>query len=287
MIIAPVGAYWNRVRTGIKMMISGHCKLKKTHVQVCLVVGSNWAKTDPNYLEEIVKPLQQEFDSGLWATEFPTFACETLDVNPENQDEDTIWLLEKLLSFFKSHERGEAFVDLTSAPREWVYSAFYVSSFFSKLQFYFVKSGQTKSPSQYSSDEKKDEGKVTEYVLSGALMPPLSCWLRPEEPSQEGKRGKAKDNCQYKILKIIYEIASEGKDLSLLQEVSVPIDDVIKRAKESIPRYKEKAPSDVEKAISRFLTDIDRFHIFRREVGCIVASRKAIVVMLQLFKAEP
>jgi len=278
LIVAPVGAYWKRVQNGIRMIISAHCRPRKTDVYLFLVVDSKWAQGDPKYIEECVQPLQKEYGGDPWASEFPKYNCETVYLDPENKDENTLWLLDKLLSFFKKGPNRRAFVDLTSAPREWVYSAFHISNFFSDVDFYFVKSGRKKFPSEYSHEEKTDEGMFPEYVLRGSLTPPLFRWLRPRD--EEGK-----ENIQHKLFKLIYQIASEKKAKILdLPELTISIKELAERAKDQISYYKTMPLEDAEKSISRYLTDIDRLDLFKRvSKTTIVANRKVIVIMQALF----
>jgi len=281
LIIAPVGAYWKRVLSGIKMVIGKHCQRGKTELHIFLVIDSKW--DDPKYTEECVQPLKKEYSEDPWVSEFPKYKCETVTLDVENENDNTAWLLEKLLSFLKKGPKRKAFIDLTSAPREWLFSSFYVSNFFSNVEFYFVKSKRKKSPSEYSDEAKTDEGLPPDYVLKGELKPPLSWWL---EPRGRKRRRKPEENVQYKVFRLMCEIASEKKaKLSELPELTIDEEELAKRAKAQIPYYKKYDVEGVLRSISRHLTDVDRFELFRR-VGKrgIAVNRRAIALMQVLFR---
>lgn len=258
------------------MIISRSCP-PNTEVHVCLVVGKKWVDHDPKYVPKCVKPLEQAFAKETWESEFPNYDCQIEYLDPEDKEQNTLWLLERLLSFFKEGPNRRAFVDLTSAPREWVYSAFDVSSFFSNLKFYYVKSARTKLPSQYDVPEKMDQGTVLDYPVSGSLEPPLSRWLRPyEEDAKE-------ESVQYQILKLMYEMALEQKkDLSDLQELTIDGLRLAERARSDLPYYEGTPLEDVQKGMTRYMRDIDRFEIFKRRKPIIV-GRRGIVLMRGLF----
>jgi hypothetical protein len=275
MIIAPVGAYLKRVQYGIKSVISQNCQ-RKTEVLLYLVVGNKWVKDDPKYLEECVQPLEADFAKDQWSSEFPNYRCEVVRLDPEDQDQDTLWLIGTLLSFLREGKNRAAFVDLTSAPREWVYSAFYVSSFFSDVYFYFVKSKRSKSPSQYSIEERTDEGTVIEYPITALLVPPLSRWLRPREEDAK------EENIPYKIFRLIHDIAAKESSLDS-EEITIAEDLLVEQAKR-LDYYKGKSSEDVKKGVSRYLTDIERFGVFKRTAGLIVLNRKGIALMRGLFE---
>jgi len=274
-----VGAYYRRVLSGIKMVVSANCRPARTEVDLRLVVDSKWAKDDPRFVKECVEPLKNMFSADVWALEFPNYRLETVYLDLENEDENTLWLLNNLLSFFKKGPNRRAFVDLTSAPRDWLYSAFYVSNFFSDTVFYYVKPARSKSPAEYSLQEMTDEGTVSKYPIRAQLTPPLSRWLRPREENSK------ENNIQYEIFRLIYQIASENLDISKSQEIEISLEQLAQRAK-TLPYYRGKPLEDVWKGMSRYFTDIDRFGLFKRFGKMIVTNRKGIVLMRSLFEPK-
>jgi len=249
-------------------------------VQICLVVDIEWSRTDRKYMAENVQPLQVEYAPDLWASVFASYTCETINLNLENQSEITCWLLKKLASFFRRGSNRRAFVDLTSAPREWDFSAFYVSNFFTDVEFYFVKAKREKTPSDYTIEERNDEGMLPEFVITSELRPPLANWLRPHKMLS----GNRLENVQYEIFKLMYEIASRKKDLSTLRKITIDETELAAIGREKLHSYKNMEESDVLKSISKFITDIDRFKLFKRVRRKIEIYTTAIALMQALFE---
>jgi len=251
-------------------------------VYIHLIVDTRWEDVTA-YTEECVNPLEKEFAENLWAPEFAKYSCDTVPLDVEDENENTVWLLETILFFLKKGPNRKAFVDLTSAPREWLFSCFYVRNFFNDVQFYFVKSQRKKSPGDYKLEAKVDPGRIPpQYVLTGELTPPLSWWLTP----LGRKRRKPEENIQYKIFKLMYEIAKEKeKKLSRdLSELDIDKKELAMRARARIPHYRDMDVDIILSTISRHLSDIGHFKLFKRVTKkTITLDRSAIVVMLGLF----
>jgi hypothetical protein len=235
-IIAPVGAYVGRVKHGIDWALGrADVTSKKTKVVIVFVAARGWL-SQKDYVSAL-DGLRKNFDDSAYEEQFKEFAVKGEEIDIDDRDSCLTWLLRTLNDFLPNNENSGAYVDLTSAPKEWLFASYYVAEFFDRVNFYYVKSRQQKSFIDFVQ-ESIDEGAVPIPIILTAPDSRLSSWIR-------------RDSENWQLFKNISEQASK-----LAAEQQRPI------LKVEVPLKKLTSDSDVLKGISKRLTEIERYRLF-------------------------
>lgn len=250
LIIAPVGAYVGRVKKGIEGAMARGCG-EKTSVHVVLVLGSRWAK-DSTYLD-LTQPLITTFENKQYQDVYPRYSCkvETLDI--EDEDSCTIFLVQRLASLFSGrYGDSAAYVDLTSAPKEWVLACISVANFFDFLYLYYVKPKNPKVFSDYKN-EIDDEGLPFELVKQGFQARELSDWLT---------RGTERWRLFHLLCQITVNTSAERK--KPLNESVIEVSRVVAEAPRFIKRWAKKGEGGKRRGLGKYLNAIEKHRLFIR-----------------------
>jgi len=253
---------------------------KQTKVKVVLIAGQDWIERNQSYKANFVDKLRDYVLQTWKQTGEYDVVCEDA-VIPLNEEEYlTGWLLKNLCAFFQtSRGQAKAFIDLTSAPKEWLFAAINVSNVFSSVELYYVKPMSERTPSDYGEEDIKDEGYPRlQTVRTGGVRKPLLPWTKPTN-----EKGEA--NPQYLLFQTIFSLAQsiaheKGLDpLEQLHEVWVPIEE-----NSGLNEYKNRLPSKLlkqfvddaalKKSVSKHLTAVDMFKLF-------VVKRKSVKMTLR------
>jgi len=289
LVIAPVGIYLERVRTGIDIVLGSQTKVGVTKVQVVLTAEESWLKADESYKAEFIDYLKDKILETWKKGEGLDIACDCVALPMEDEEFLTGWLLKELYLYFKNFpNEAEAFIDLTSAPKEWQFAAINALNFFPKVELYYVKSAGRKQPRQYDEAERKDPGHPRlEVVRTGAVRQPLPRWIQP-------RNEKGEPNVQYRLFETIFALAEsiaadKGLDPSSeLDKVWVPIEE-----EQGLVEYKRHLPeklkskyldnSALKKSISKCLTDVQFFGLFEVKGSSVRMTLRAAVLGQVLF----
>jgi len=286
LIVAPVGAYRARVRTGLDIVTANNAERERSKVRVILVENAAWAQLDPSYKEKFEGPLKEHILSTWKEQEF-NIECETVMLPLENEEYLDGWLLHTISNFFKDNPKdSRVFVDLTSGPKEWQFAAINVSDFFEDLTLYYVKPVINTKPSDFAQEEVDDPGHPkVEIVRTGRSI--LRRWTEPTDES-------GRPNLQFLLFKTIFELAGEkvphstGDLAGELSEIPVPIEDVtfLKHYREQLPvqlRSKFRYDPHLKKSISKLLTSVDLFRLFEKKGHCVRMTPRGAMLALSLF----
>jgi len=296
LVIAPTGIYTGRVRRGIDLVLGSETKATETKVRVILVSGQSWIQSDPSYKTEFVDKLK-DYTLQTWKqTAGLDIVCEDVALPISNEEHLTGWLLKELSAFFKtSRGEAEAFIDLTSASKEWLLAAMNVFNFFPKVELYYVKPMRERRPSDYYKSDRseiEDEGHPKlETVRIGYAREPLPHWTTPKDE-------KGKMNIQYLLFQTIFRLAQSiaakrGIDsLEELDKVWVPIEEDygLTEYRRSLPknlRGKFLDDSTLRKSISKHLTAVESFRLFEVKGKSIRMTIRAMKLGQTLFLGKP
>ncbi len=293
LLIAPIGVYLGRVRTGIDLVLAGQTKAKTTKVRVILAAGENWInEVDPSgksYKREFVDTLK-DYVLRTWRDEAQVdIVCDSVVLPWEDEEYLAGWLLKVLSDFFgSSRAQAEAFIDLTSAPKEWQLATIDVSNFFANMELYYVKPKMKKGPFQYAYEEVEDKGHPRlETVRTSVPRQPLPQWLNVKDDNEE-------PNVQYILYKTIFELAknqvtSEQQDSAdELAKVWVPLEqeaylnEYRKRLRETLGSTDRDA-THLKKSISKYLTSVEPFRLFEVRGKSVRMTLRAAMVGQSLF----
>jgi len=292
LVIAPTGIYLGRVKTGIDTLLASETKAKETEARVILVAGENWTERDPSYKAKFVDSLK-DYILKTWKQETGLNIICTEEVLPMNEEHATGWLLKELYDFFKTckeTEEAEAFIDLTSAPKEWLFAAINILNFFPSVELYYVKPTGERQPKDYTDQrEIEDEGHPKpETVRIGHARQPLPRWITPKDE-------KGKPNVHYCLFETIFELArsiaaEKGLDPSKeLDKVYVPIEE-----KKGLDELRKRFPKDIQKrfsddsalrkSVSKHLTAVEPFKLFEVKGRWVRMTLSATMLGQALFR---
>jgi len=290
LIIAPIGIYLKRVKRGIDNVLFRQTALGETKVRVILVAGQDWIQTDLSYKTEFVDKLK-DYVLSIWKQEAGLdVVCDVTVLPMDDEEYLTGWLLKELSLLFKTSgiEAG-AFVDLTSAPREWLFAAINVLNFFPNVELYYVKPMYRKSPKDYTESEIHDEGHPKlEVVRTSYGRQALRQWTEPKD-----HRGMP--NLQYLLFRTIFRFAQKiakekALDPSRLDEVWVPIKEQrgLEEYRSSIAKSfrRNSSFSDdsrLRKSISKHLTIVEAFGLFEVKGKSVRITLRAVMLGQTLF----
>jgi len=177
-IIAPVGAYFGRVRKGIEWAL-GSGDPGSTEYRVVLVVPETWMREE-EYATQIER-FKGDFSDNLQLREQCKGLTAALEkINMEDETSCTVLLLNTLFSFLHKRKDSAAYVDMTSAPKEWIFACHYVAEFFERdnLAFYHVKPSNRKMPKDFKDlKETQDPGLIPEKVILSGPDVTLKDWV--------------------------------------------------------------------------------------------------------------
>jgi len=296
LIVAPTGIYTGRVRRGIDLVLANQAD-KKTKVRVILIAGHDWIQSDSSYKANYVDKLTDYVLTTWKQEEGLDIVCDDMELPMENEEYLTGWLLAELSLFYKtSRGEAEAFIDLTSAPKEWLFAAINVLNFFPKLELYYVKPKFKKLPKQYRKSERMDEGSPRlETVRSGEARPPLPQWISPQNE-------KGELNVHYFLFKTIFELAQSiaaNKGLNFpngLSQVWVPIEEESglqeyrqRLDKKRLPReFQETIDDDsrLMRSIGKHLDAVEPFRLFEHKRHSVRMTFRATMLGQVLFQEE-
>jgi len=285
-VIAPVGAYKGRVLTGIDLVL-GSQAAATTRADVVLVVSNEWAQ-DPAYRKNLVDSVQQRV-IDTWKREAGLdIRCKQVTLPIENEDHVAGWLLKELTLFFKTFKGdAEAFVDLTSGPKEWHFAALNISDFFSNLELYYVRPSRRLQYEEYSPQQIEDRGLPRlEIVRGGHVQEPLPKWV-----ASKGAGGTR--NPQYLLYETIFQhakrlVADKGSTaIDQLSSVLIPIKgaflDEYRRVLEQkrMPKFRDDAA--LMKSISKQFNAIMHLGLFERHGNSIRMTFRGAMLGQALF----
>jgi len=296
LVIAPVGIYVGRVRKGIDLVLGSQTKAKETKVKVILVSGQNWIQSDQSYKAQFVDKVK-DYVLGTWKrTGELDIVCDDVILPIDEEEYLTGWLLKELSAFFKaSPGEAEAFIDLTSAPKEWQLATINVLNFFPRIELYYVKPKYERQPKDYDKTEIEDEGHPKlQTVRTGEARQPLPYWTEPTTDKREL-------NIQYLLFETIFRLAQsiaveKGLDpLKELHKVWVPIEErrgideykhCLEKCKHRLPREFHGTLSDdsrLKKSVSKCLTAVDIFRLFEVKGKSVRMTLRAAMLGQTLF----
>jgi len=178
----------------------------------------------------------------------------------------------------KKTKNSLACIDLTSAPREWLFVAMDISPFFDNVEFYDVAPTRRSVPADFSLAERTDAGTLVRIVQGGRLSPPLRYWLQPND--EQGY-----PNEHYILFQAIWELTEEKKRSPQFGEIierfrtrfvevcdKSLINSRIRKPTGArhtgpslgtrIERFARMGTSDLMRKISRYLTDVQQYGLF-------------------------
>jgi hypothetical protein len=296
LLIAPTGVYYGRVKRGIDTILASETQADRTRVRVVLIVGQEWLRTEPGYAAKFVDPLRDHIVK-TWRDELGLdIICDQVDLPMEKEENLTGYLLKELFNFFevcrtKQEEEAEAYIDLTSAPKEWQFAAISVSNFFPNLELYYVKPEHGKSTVEYRPEEVSDQGlPKVETVRAGEPRPPLPRWMEPRD-------ARGSPNLHHALFQTIFELAREKaadpSKVQALSDVLVPIEQ-----EPGLREYRKRFPADLDgetrsklqvdealqRHISRLLTDVSPYRLFDRRAKSVKMTLRGAMLGEALFK---
>jgi hypothetical protein len=178
MIIAPVGAYFGRVKKGIEWAL-GLGVPSSTEYRVILVVPETWMREE-EYAKAIEKLKGDFSDNPQLREQCKGLTAGLEKINMEHETSCTVLLLNTLISFLHNRKDSAAFVDMTSAPKEWIFACHYVAEFFEKdnVAFYHVKPSNIKMPKDFKDPKEiQDPGLIPEKVILSGPDVTLKEWI--------------------------------------------------------------------------------------------------------------
>jgi len=287
--VAPTGVFLGRVKRGIDLVLATQSGAKGTKVRVLLVSDERWM-SDGSYKTEFVEKLRDYVLATWKKTVGLDLVCDCEILPMTDVEYLTGWLLERLSAFFKSSgPEGTAFVDLTSAPKEWVFATTNVSNFFPRVRFYYVKSIREKKATEYSREEIEDAGlPKLEEIPAGYPVELLRRWIEPETDTEE-------TNIPYLLFRTIFRsaqnIAAE-KGLDSLEKAWVPIRDdrwlneyrlgLEETQRTRLPRL----DSDLMKSVSKHLTAVKSYNLFEEKPHSVRMTLRGAMLGQALFGEE-
>ncbi|MGA2240308.1 MAG: hypothetical protein ABSG74_13970 [Candidatus Bathyarchaeia archaeon] len=326
LVIAPTGGYTGRVKRGLDTVLASETKVAapETKVQVVLVIGQEWLQMDQKYREKFVQPVKEHVLATWKETVGLDLVCEEIELPMENEEYLTGWLLARLYDFYESFQdqekqqgqveegepeeeevedeeevevagEAEAYIDLTSAPKEWQFAAINVSNFFPNLELYYIKRKNRPTPEEYVGQDKDEGLPKLETVRAGVARPPLPRWIMPKDL-------KGTPNLHYVLFQTIFEMAetiatqkkTDTGEQVALDRISVPILEIRK----GLLEYRKRFPDDLDKKtktkfesdsalqrhISRLLTDVAPYRLFERTgTRSIRMTSRAVMLGQALF----
>jgi len=287
-VAVPVGVHIGRIRKGIDMIIASRANVG-TKVRVILVANQTWIQQDQSYKTEFVDKLK-DYILTIWEKELGSgIICDNVSLPMDNEEYLTGWLLKELSIFFKT-DQGEAFIDLTSATKEWNFATLNILGFFPRVELYYVKPRYERGPKDYDVNEIEDEGHPKlETVRIGEAQRPLSHWIRPKGDSGE-------PNLPYLIFKTIFALAqSMAKERRLdpsreLDKVWVPIYEALDKYKSLTQKLHQKSLSSdnaaLMKSISKYLTSVEPYRLFEVKGRGVRMTLRATMLGLALFGGQ-
>ena len=288
LVIVPVGTYFGRIRKGVDIIIGSRTDVG-AKVRVILVTDETWIQSYVSYKTEFVDKLK-DYILSIWKKELGSdIICDSVSLPMNDEEYLTGWLLNELSIFFKTG-RGEAFIDLTSAPKEWTFATINVLNFFPRVELYYVKPMHERGPKDYAKGEIEDEGHPKlETVRIGEVRQPLPRWVEP-------KTDMGELNIQYILFKTIFRLAqSKARQRGLnpskdLNKVWVPIGEErsLREYRSSLPqklrgsgRFSDYA--NLKKSISRHLTDVEPYNLFEVKGKAVRMTLRATMLGQALF----
>lgn len=277
-------------------MLGSQTLKKETKVRVVLVAGTSWVQSDRSYRKDFVDQLRNHVLETWGRQAGLDIVCNVSVLPMENEEHLTGWLLGELFHYFRtSRGEAEAFIDLTSAPKEWQFAAINASSFFPKVELYYIKPTYVKVPRLYDDREKDDPGHPKlEVVRTGAAAQPLQQWIHP-------KNEKGEPSIHYRLFETIFRFAEsialeKGLDPSSeLDKVLVPIqeDRGLEEYRHNLRRYLRLLPpkfaktvgddSHLRKSIKKCLTTVQLFKLFDVKGRSVQMTSRAVTLGQALF----
>ena len=269
LVIAPIGAYMGRVKSGVKWALSRtDVTRKKVEVNLVFVRARTWAGIHDEDYEKAVASFIQEFKRPELAAQFKKFTVDTQTLDIDDEIRCTVWLVRALGPFLGSAPEAAAFIDMTSAPKEWLFACHYVAELFGGLCFYFVKSQKTKMPGDFTQEERADEGLLPETVILSGPDPTLSKWA-------------TKDTDNWMFFNCLCNCVHESykRKQGPVLEIAIGKDELASKWKSYSGIGDE---SDAQRSVSHHLTAVSKFGLFVEEMGTIRLSPRGYALGLAL-----
>jgi len=270
LIIAPVGAYIGRVKRGIEYALGAATIPKRTRVKIILVSSNSWLEQDQGY-KDAIKSLRNSFDPESFKGVYPSFQCDEAQVAVDSLESSSVWLLKTLAPFFDANgERGRAYVDLTSAPKEWLFACNYVRSFFADVHFYYVR-GKRENFQDFTEQQRMDEGSAAEMVDLGGPNEILRYWITPNDH-------------RYELLKAICTLVSTKAKKSKKSPLEIWVD-----IAEVADEWKVKSdgtsprPEDAIRSLGKHFAQIDQWNLLARTPKTVRLTDRGLTLGLALF----
>lgn len=285
LLIVPVGAFIGRVKRGIDLTMNTHSDLTSgSDVMLKLVVSKEYSATDPEYVSKFVDEVERWIGKDWTQKNAQSIKIQRESLNVTDRNECTCWLIEQIGSFFKKYSRNSlALIDLTSAPREWLFVAIDLASMFDNVNFYNVPPGTRSLPSGFKDSEIEDTGARLEYVFKAKLSAPLKYWACCTDEEGYPTEHSVLFRTMWELLQTRGDKYSFDDVGELFRSNCLRVyDDALEKAEKSkaakerdlkkeLARRRGAIQSiqleDVKKKISRFFTDIDSYKLFGRSLG--------------------
>jgi len=290
LILAPTGIYTGRVKKGIDLVLGSQIKAEETKVGVILVAGENWIQSE-SYKREFVDKLKN-YVLLTWKERGKLdITCDCMVLPMDKEEYLTGWLLKELFDFFEtSGVEAEVFIDLTSAPKEWLFAVMNVLNFFPRAEAYYVKPAYERKPADYDKKEIDDEGHpMLETVRTGEPRQPLPHWIEPIH--------RRTPNLQYLLFQTIFSLAkSIAPERKLdpskeLDKVWVPIEERsgLDKYRAVLPGKLRKDPmflddTRLKKSISKYLSSVEPYRLFEVRGKSVRMTLRAVMLGQRLFQ---
>lgn len=282
-IVAPVGAYVGRVKRGVEWAL-GLQDPRHTKVEISFVVDRAWM-ADPQY-NDVIQKLKGEFDDAQLKSQFKALKVGQWLIDMEDETSCTAWLLKNLAVFLQRSRDGHVFVDMTSAPKEWIFACHYVAEFFDKesVTFYYVGSRRRLIPQDFkAAEEVNDPGTVPQSVILSGPDSVLREWITEGTENWTFFRAICTT--------ISAAAAQSGRPII---ETAIPFASLAAKAsewmkwegnrasKKRVAKQPERSRS--MKSISKRLTEIGRFGLFIETLRTIQFTHRGYALAKAIFE---
>jgi hypothetical protein len=277
LVVAPVGAYTHRVRKGIDFAIGRAATPRNTKVKVVLVVSNAWLQdsNSAHSYSAAIEELKVSFSSESYADLFPEYQRIENRISFDSVEECIIFLLKTLGEFFREGVGDrQAYVDLTSAPIEWIFACTYAAGFFESMTFYFVRPKLRRSFNDFSENERKDEGSAVEAIPFTGPDPILRWWTMSGD-------------YHYELFRIIcMAFSKKAKATGLAPDiVDVDIEQLARDWQESgqFRDVESLFKGDAVRSIGKHLSQIERQKLFLRTQRLLKFTPRGYALAASLF----
>lgn len=257
------------MKHGIRYALGSATIVKKTCVKVILVTSNSWRQEDHGYVDAI-KGLMTDFDDKDYKDVYSTFHCDEARIDIDSSESCSVWLLKTLGAFFSAGAPGRVYVDLTSAPKEWLFACNYVRAFFDDVHFYYVR-GKREAFQDFTLEQRTDEGSAAEPVNLTGPNEILRWWVTPGD-------------YRYELFKSICAVVSgEAKKLRKPPvEISVSIENVTNEWKKT-ESWTSQHAGDTSRSLGKHLAQIDQWKLFTRTPRTMRLTSGGLALGVALF----